>query len=776
LSTDAPSPRTPAEVLYVLDDDVDTALAQLEDAHAFSADAEAGRRALLDDVAHLLGDPAVAGGAIMRIAAVHQAPQAPACVRGPLGLFLGLNAATALASFDSPNDEALCAARAWLKHDDVVECLYDFYEIERAYIDLGNDAELHRVGTTSVIFRCTTRSLHPYQTGQPRALKCLLPRYFRIQAIRDRTREYAADHSFTNASVPHVYRATDKTIVMDFVEGPTLAEKLAERVVPNVLPGVPEDEQARAVARRRALEQEDIAFIRNALTALCEVLGDLFDDDERHLDLSPTNIIVTGESSDRLELALIDFGHNFAVTERVGSSAAIRRAGLYVAPELLDDPSRNRETSRAAWRCDTYSLGVILLEMAARRRIEKDDLNRELERLWQGDGEWNGALGLARIVEELIDARPEQRLLLMPGSATAGEEPGHGENPYRYLGQLIRQETEVQALYEARSAGVGFGLLKGFALLELHGNIQLRNLLDAQRTVHEPVDDTYGDYPALGLWARVALYSWFVVLTAFVLLTAADLHVYALAPAADALVDALHPPFEVGDFWGNLPGRLVALTFALTQVTYYVNNYSIVSPKQLRSKLGLASESVLRANTILLTIPVMWAMVWQPSAWPLCSGLGTLLVVLNNYLTLRIARRANAVGSRRFSTLGEAGKKFVDDMYSEWWTLMGFYSVSMIAIGILLNAGVAHDAALFAALVVFINVAKMYRLNCVHFAPQVRGCLSRAILTLRRADRLVDEPRLAAAAAPALPGAIGTVLRARRVAPAAAVEDGDGAG
>jgi hypothetical protein len=57
-------------------------------------------------------------------------------------------------------------------------------------------------------------------------------------------------------------------------------------------------------------------------------------------------------------------------------------------------------------------------------------------------------------------------------------------------------------------------------------------------------------------------------------------------------------------------------------------------------------------------------------------------------------------------------------------------------IGILLMTGVAHDATIFAVLVIAINVAKMYRLNCVQNAPQVRGCLSRDILTLRRADCL----------------------------------------
>jgi serine/threonine protein kinase len=765
LSIDELPAQTGENVLYALSDDVDEARAQLEQAFAFDADAQAGRAALLAAVEALLRDPGVQDEVTLRVARVRAVEDRP-CVRGPLGLYLGLNAATALAACEGPNDALLGMARAWLKEDEVVDCLYDFYGVDPDYLDLTvEDAGLHRVGTTSMIFRCPQRSGRPSREDPLFALKCLLPRYFGVQAIKDRTRDYRRSHPFTRLRafsdvVPEVRHSSEKTIVMDFVEGTTLAELLDERAKEDVdeLALVEEEKRPDALARRRALKQDDIAFIRKLLIALCGVLGRLHDDQRSHLDLSPANVIVRGEDDDELQLTLIDFGHNFAVSERVGSSAAIRRAGLYVAPELLEDPARFRETSREGWRCDAYSLGVILLELAARRRIAKDELTRELERLWQGDGEWNGALGLARVVEELIDERPEHRLLLMD------EATGTPANPYAYLDRLVRQETEVQALYEEHSAGVGFGLLKGYTLLKLHGNVQLRNLLEVGRAVRRPVDDSYRDYPALARWTRVALYSWFFVVTAFVLLTMADLHVYVLGSTADALHRALDPPFEVGAFWDNLPGRAVALTFALTQVTYYVNNYAVISPKRVDSKLGRASELVLRADTILLSIPVLWAMLWQPSAWPLCSGIGTLLVVVNNYLTLRIARRAATVGrARGFSTLGEAGKKFVDDMYSEWWTLMGFYSLSLIAIGILLDAGVAHDAGLFAALVVLINLAKMYRLNCVRFAPQVRGCLSHAILTLRRSDRLGEAPDGAEARKPALPSGLRTVALAWRL-------------
>ena len=160
-------------------------------------------------------------------------------------------------------------------------------------------------------------------------------------------------------------------------------------------------------------------------------------------------------------------------------------------------------------------------------------------------------------------------------------------------------------------------------------------------------------------------------------------------------------------------------------------------------------------------------MVWNPRAWPLCSGFGTLLVVLNNYLTLRIARRATAVGGLYFSTLSETGRTFLNGNYGEWWRLMGFYSLAMIGIGFLLNAHVAHDAGVYAGLVVFINIEKVYRLNCVTHSPKVRGWLAHATLTLRRAALVasVTERRFPGteAVAPTVPALVATVLSARQL-------------
>jgi hypothetical protein len=286
--------------------------------------------------------------------------------------------------------------------------------------------------------------------------------------------------------------------------------------------------------------------------------------------------------------------------------------------------------------------------------------------------------------------------------------------------------------YESRTGSSGFGLLKGVRVLKFWKNAQLLNMLDAGKIEREIHDDAYRDMPTLAIWARIALVAWSLIWTSFGVLTLADLHFVAFEPLAAQYSKVIGQPFKVGAFWDNLPGRLVAVTFALTCVTFYINNFALISPKQCGA---VWAERVMRACAIILPLPVMWALLYKPHAWPLCSGIGTLLVVLNNYLALRIADKAEGVGGR-FSTRGPEGRLFVLDQFEEWWKLMGYYSLSMILVGVVLLTKLAKDEEVYAGLVVAINVLKIYPLNCVKLAPKVRGSLLRDIFTLRRDQHL----------------------------------------
>jgi serine/threonine protein kinase len=707
------------------------ALSQLRAHYGFNGTTANARVLLLHHVDLLLREEFLDPAVVANIAKAYDASAAEPAIRGPLGLFLALNAITtqALSSQARPTD----VARSYLTEDRaVLDALFDLYELDHEEVSI-DDVELYRIGTTSFILRASWRP----SINEQVAVKCLLPRYFRNRRIRERTRNYEKAR-IRNSHVPVVRRSTDRAIIMAFVEGPTLAEKIADRAVPRSRYTDIEDHSSKDVAEARALTPRDVDDIRARFTAICDVLAELYREGHSHLDLSPANVIVTDETrvangdgrATRSEVSLIDFGRNFIVTERVGSHMALPRAAVYVAPELQQNPDAGD------WRSDAYSLGMILLEMASNASLEIVDLSMELDRLWIGDedGVWSGAPTLARVVEELVDEDPENRLLLAPGR------DGPGWNPFTYLGDLIRQEAAVQEHYEERTDGHGFGRLQGFGLLRIKGNIQIDNLLQARASVKKEVDDTYSVYPELGRWAAGSLLCWSLVLGLGIAFTGADLHVPLASRLGQWFVNSLHPHFTVGNFWGNLAGRAVAVIFSAINVTYYVNIFSTLALRQIdpdprrrprRSEVWLG-EACMRATAMLISVPVLWAIVWNPQAWPLCCGFGTLPVVANNFLTLRLAQSANDEARHHFSTHSVAWERFVKESYSEWWKIMGLYSLAFIAIGFLLNLGIAEDAGIFAVLVCITNVFKIYRLNCVRLAPQVRGWLSRSVLTLRR--------------------------------------------
>jgi serine/threonine protein kinase len=723
--------RQKANLLPNLPTDGAAAISQLRAYYGFNGTTANARVLLLHHADLLLReeflDPAVVGS----ITNAYKEAAADPAIRGPLGLFLALNdiTAQALSSRPRPTDDA----RAYMTGDPaVLEALFDLYELDRDEVSI-KDVELYRIGTTSFILRASWRP----SINEQVAVKCLLPRYFRNRRIRERTRNYEKAR-IRNPHVPVVRRSTDRAIIMAFVEGPTLAEKIADRAVPRSRYTSIEDHSSKDVAEARSLTPRDVDDIRARFTAICDVLAELYREDHNHLDLSPANVIVTDETRvangegrpTRSNVSLIDFGRNFIVTERVGSHMALPRAAVYVAPELQQDPDAGD------WRSDAYSLGVILLEMASNTSLEIVDLSMELDRLWIGDedGVWSGAPTLARVVEELIDEDPENRLLLAPGR----DEPDW--NPFTYIGDLIRQEAAVQEHYEERTEGHGFGRLQGFGLLRIKGNIQIDNLLQARSSVKKEVDDTYRVYPELGRWAAGSLLCWSLILGLGIAFTGADLHVPLASALGQWFVNTLHPHFAIGDFWGNVAGRAVAVIFSAINVTYYVNIFSTLALRQIdpdtsrrpRSSELWLGEACMRATAMLISVPVLWAIVWNPQAWPLCCGFGTLPVVANNFLTLRVAQSANDEARHHFSTHSVAWERFVKESYSEWWKIMGLYSLAFIVIGFLLNLGIAQDAGIFAVLVCITNVFKIYRLNCVRLAPQVRGWMSRSVLTLRR--------------------------------------------
>jgi Protein kinase domain len=386
--------------LYELSVDPEQSLSELIATYGREGEAK-----LLKDAERLLADVSVQPDLMARIDAVFRLPKAsdyPA-LRGPLGVCIFLDLVTRASLHETPPADLRIAAKTLLLDDMVREGLRVIYRLdessELADCDLSQ-ADLHEIGTTSVILDCC-RHTPPHERV---ALKCVLPRHFGVHAITSAALHYGQHYGAVLSVAPDVYGSNERAVAMAFVPGRTLAERFADDHVPEQ----PDDPKGKKRAALRALRGPHIEFIHELGHKLCDVLTLLSADNQCHLDLSPRNIILIQE--DPLDIRLIDFGRNFAIADGVASSLALARASVYVEPQMI---TRQRIGD---WRSDCYSLGIILLEAAARQQLNRDSINQELWRLWTGEHLWDGAPGLARIIEDLIDAEPDQRLAFMERS------------------------------------------------------------------------------------------------------------------------------------------------------------------------------------------------------------------------------------------------------------------------------------------------------------------------------------------------------------------------
>ena len=282
---------------------------------------------------------------------------------------------------------------------------------------------------------------------------------------------------------------------MEFVDHPTLADLFATR-------------QAELAVSL------DYAFCSELAVTLCDVLGRLHRAGHAHLDLAAANIFVLARDGSRLKL--IDFGRNYILTERVGTSARIRAASAYVAPELMgaDSPDSIDTTL-----CDLYSYGVVLLQLAghASHRMgevgaleSREDVERMLADLWMNRPSF------ASVIDQLVQGDPAQR-------AARFRTDQHG-NPYVSARRMIDDQIAIQeALTTDETATRELPTLVTARDLMARGKKPDFTIMvpapDASQGVQGALDET----SRLTRWTHFALIVWQVSLVAMVVLTLADL-------------------------------------------------------------------------------------------------------------------------------------------------------------------------------------------------------------------------------------------------------------
>ena len=242
---------------------------------------------------------------------------------------------------------------------------------------------------------------HDSKLGRDVALK-VLPESFAIDPDRLARfhREAQVLASLNHPNIAHIYGFEDSgathALVMELIEGPTLADRIEQGPVPLV--------EALAIARQ----------IGSALEAAHEQ-GIV------HRDLKPANVKIRPDGT----VKVLDFGlakamdptsssdlnvmNSPTLTQRATQLGMILGTAAYMAPEQ----ARGKKVDR---RADIWAFGVVLFEMLAGERAFKgEDVSDVLAAVLRQDIDWNALpkdtpLKVRRVLERCLERDPSRRL------------------------------------------------------------------------------------------------------------------------------------------------------------------------------------------------------------------------------------------------------------------------------------------------------------------------------------------------------------------------------
>lgn len=539
----------------------------------------------------------------------------------------------------------------------------------------------HRAGTTSFILRgLLGPPIDEVGSRRAIALKCVLFPWNGMASVSKATDEYIKAYGGGPARFPGVVPAIASSpswIVMDFQEGPTLAEYLAGRVFADPIDRV---ETARNVARllTRALH-------RLAVGARFEVL----DRGRQHLDLSPSNIILV---DDDRELRFIDLGVNHLYSRQLGM--AEHDDSVYVAPEV-----KNR--SPDVRLSDVYSLGVILTEILA-GTPPRD--GRVPSRVWEMSPV------LARTLDDLLELDPTKRLVL----PTRGNAPADLDALEAELSRVFARALTDRAL-QARG----------------RGRIWAR-LTPTSREVANQYSQ-YKESRRLGRVARFDTYLLFfsVVASACWWFIAAKTALFKLDDVVTGELDELPSGTE-------LAADLIAFSQGLVAAKYYQSILARLTTRGLGVE-GWVTEVVVRSMSVVALSTTMLAVFWRPSMWAWSCALGAVLVALANLLTLRIGDRQLRQAHGVLSSAG-TDESAAQRGYEQWWWTMLLYAVVIMVIASGLEFGFLEDEGAYVFGLLLITVGIHYIAKLVLAGPAVRGGLAHAFAVGERYRIIRREP------------------------------------
>lgn len=590
----------------------------------------------------------------------------------------------------------------------------------------------HRQGTTSVIV--TVDSATPKAGWATHyALKCLIYPYLRIPAIVKATRDYQRDFGGQrpeDSPLVTVWASHDSWVLMEFVKGATLTDHL--RAI----------SQGRKKPKSEILRPVDIGQLRVLGTALLDAMTALAANVGHHNDLTPSNIIVQVENPTTVKLKLIDLGVNFLHTRTLVGAES--RESVYIAPEV-------KATGTGGHLADLYSVGMVLIAIGGITHSAPGTVPDQF---------YVASVGLARLLEDLVDADPGQRL------AVSGIDTGRGR--FTEIRDLFVCELEVLEAADKEQPKTRLERLKGFlpgaGIVKRQRDIwkvRRKQLQATDKQTHPMRAHHLRQARGLKRWAvACALLSW-VTLALVLTWWSRDLDLFWQAKWIEyanwvfnrsgqqgipLLDDVRAADYDIPDAWGNLPVRIVAISYAIPGLRLYMNIFADMTPRSALRRRGwkgvrtAAASFMIRGSAIYPSVYILLPTLVQRKWWFLFSPLGVVTVATLITACLWFALDANARarawdGGKGLSTVPKGEIMTLQRLVS-WQPTAWFYAVSVVIIGIFLYNDRLQDELMYAIAIALINLGIQTFKNTGSDAPYVRAGLTRAILAAERLDVL----------------------------------------
>jgi serine/threonine protein kinase len=474
--------------------------------------------------------------------------------------------------------------------------------------------------------------------------------------------------------------------------------------------------------------------IRTIGSLILDALDEINSYGWKHLDLTPSNIMVTSRRGMPMTLeavdsiVLIDVGRNHLYSRSL--SLLEGPEAIFVAPEVKSEKQDYQNS-------DLFSFALILIWLANRGVLVAPLVS---------DNIFQQAAPLGRFLEDLVDEDPAKRFLLI------NVDPASDDLNMQLKEALVDGLHLLESAQQVAPADERW--LKSLADLyrSRHPQQQWRLWRDSRKRPNKLATQSGW----LLAWSVVCAANWYMISIVVFVWALRYWGVDNFPASVDILkkllgqekglpfIDSLMASeYKLGLSAINIQALLLALSFGLVSTKYYQSIYAGLTARPISGIATFMSEFLMRFNTFWVGGPILAAILINPRWWPWCAATGYIIVAANDLFSNSLASRFVNKASLKFSSVPGHMRQSVR-AHGEWWRIMALYAAILFFLAYALADGLVFDWWVYACLIIMVNIGKLYTSNASRLAPAVRGTLARAFVlgekieALRRREKLAE--------------------------------------